>query len=101
MTRTALLLLLAAAACSRPVPPASPAAAAPAPAPAASTPATAPAEPIALTYLGVAGWQIEAGAVTILADPYFSRPGLEGPIRPDLRAIAARSPGRADLIVVG
>ncbi len=58
--------------------------------------------PISLTYLGVAGWQLDAGAVTILVDPYFTRPAdLDGPLTPDLAAIAARAPKRADLIVVG
>lgn len=102
MTRLTLGVLLAAA-CTRPpatsttaTPPATPAAADPAPAP-----ATAPRTPITLTYLGVAGWQIDAGAVTILADPYFSRPKLDGRIVPDEEAIARRSPARADLIVVG
>lgn len=58
--------------------------------------------PISLTYLGVAGWQLDAGVVTILVDPYFTRPAdLDGPLTPDLAAIAARAPKRADLIVVG
>lgn len=57
--------------------------------------------PIALTYLGVAGWQIDAGDRTILVDPYFSRPDLSGPIVPDAAAIARRAPKRADLIVIG
>lgn len=58
--------------------------------------------PIALTYLGVAGWQLDAGSTTILVDPYFSRPAdLDGPVVPDPAAIAARAPARADLIVVG
>jgi L-ascorbate metabolism protein UlaG (beta-lactamase superfamily) len=58
--------------------------------------------PISLTYLGVAGWQLDAGAVTILVDPYFTRPAdLDGPLAPDPAAIAARAPKRADLIVVG
>lgn len=57
--------------------------------------------PIALTYLGVAGWQLDAGSTTILVDPYFSRPAdLERPLTPDPAAIAARSPARADAIVV-
>ena len=57
--------------------------------------------PIALTYLGVAGWQLDAGDVTVLADPYFSRPDLDGPMSPDLAAIAQRSPAKASAIVVG
>ena len=59
-------------------------------------------EPITLTYLGVAGWQLDAGAHTILADPYFSRPPEgDGPIAPDQDAIAAHAPARADLVMVG
>lgn len=57
--------------------------------------------PIAMTYLGVAGWQLDAGEITVLADPYFSRPNLEGPVLPDEAAIAARAPDSADLIVIG
>lgn len=58
--------------------------------------------PIALTYLGVAGWQLEAGATTVLVDPYFSRPAdLDGPLVPDEKAIAARAPARAELVMVG
>lgn len=71
---------------------------------ASPTPPTTPAvprEPIALTYLGVAGWQLDAGAKTILADPYFSRPDLDKLIVPDPAAIAAHAPKRADLIVIG
>src|SRR5262245_34233629 len=60
-----------------------------------------PRTPVALTYLGVAGWRIDGGAITVLADPYFSRPDLDGPIAPDPAAIAARAPARADLIVIG
>ena len=54
-----------------------------------------------MTYLGVAGWQIEGDGVTILADPYFSRPDLAKPITPDLEAISRHAPPRADLIVIG
>jgi L-ascorbate metabolism protein UlaG (beta-lactamase superfamily) len=63
--------------------------------------ATGARAPIALTYLGVAGWQLDAGERTILADPYFSRPDLGGLVAPDAAAIARRAPKRADLIVVG
>ena len=58
-------------------------------------------EPLALTYLGVAGWQIESAGKTILVDPYFSRPTLDGPIASDPQAVAAHAPKRADLIVIG
>ena len=57
--------------------------------------------PLALTYLGVAGWQIESAGTTILVDPYFSRPNLDGPIVSDPQAIAAHAPKRADLVVIG
>lgn len=59
-------------------------------------------DPIALTYLGVAGWQLEGGGRVILADPYFSRPTDDGgPIASDPAAVAAHAPARADLIFVG
>jgi L-ascorbate metabolism protein UlaG (beta-lactamase superfamily) len=94
--------ILLAAACSRPPAPSTTATPHGSPAAArAPVPATSHRAPITLTYLGVAGWQIDAGAVTILADPYFSRPELDGRIVPDELAIARRSPARADLIVVG
>ncbi|MDC0723694.1 MBL fold metallo-hydrolase [Nannocystis bainbridge] len=60
-----------------------------------------PRDAIALTYLGVAGWQLDAGPVTLLVDPYYSRPDLDGPIVPDPAAIAAHAPPRADAIVIG
>lgn len=86
----ALFVLTALTACGRGAPPD------------VRTPAPARARtPIALTYLGVAGWQLESEGITILADPYLSRPDLDGPIVPDPAAIAARAPARADLIVVG
>lgn len=59
-------------------------------------------DPVALTYLGVAGWQLEGGERVILADPYFSRPPLDvEPIAPDPAAIEAHAPAKADLIVIG
>jgi L-ascorbate metabolism protein UlaG (beta-lactamase superfamily) len=67
----------------------------------ASPPTPAPGA-IALTYLGVAGWQLEAAGRVILADPYVSRPAdPEAPLVPDAAAIAARTPARADLVLVG
>ncbi len=70
---------------------------------ASPAPSPAPArDPVALTYLGVAGWQIEGGDRVILADPYFSRPADDGqPIAPDPAAIDAHAPAKADLIVIG
>lgn len=53
-----------------------------------------------MTYFGVAGWQIESGDVTILVDPYFSRPNLDGEIASDPKAVAAHAPNHANLIVV-
>jgi L-ascorbate metabolism protein UlaG (beta-lactamase superfamily) len=69
--------------------------------PSPSSPPERERAPITLTYLGVAGWQLDAGPTTILVDPYFSRPDLDGPVAPDPAAIAARAPARADLIVIG
>ncbi len=60
-----------------------------------------PRAPLTMTYLGVAGWQIESAGKTILVDPYFSRPNLDGVIASDPQAVAARAPKRADLIVIG
>jgi L-ascorbate metabolism protein UlaG (beta-lactamase superfamily) len=58
--------------------------------------------PIALTWFGVAGWQLDAGPTTILVDPYFSRPAdLDGPLAPDPAAIAAHAPARAEVILIG
>lgn len=54
-----------------------------------------------VTYLGVAGWLFEVGDITIVADPYFSRPDLSKPLVPDEAVIAERSPARADLVIVG
>lgn len=72
--------------------------AAPAPVTAAPPPARAP---LTLTYLGVAGWQLEADGKVLLIDPYLSRPDLDGPIVPDAAAIAARTPARVDAILIG
>ncbi len=60
------------------------------------------ARPLTLTYLGVAGWQLDAGGHTILADPYFSRPAdRDVPLVPDVAAIAAHAPPHAALVMVG
>lgn len=70
--------------------------------PAPASPPPSPRDPITLTYLGVAGWQLDGAGRTVLVDPYFSRPAaLDRPITPDAAAIAARAPARADLILVG
>ncbi|MEO7091622.1 MAG: MBL fold metallo-hydrolase [Polyangiales bacterium] len=88
MTRVATLVFLAA--CS-----------APAAHPTGAT--TAPARsPIALTYLGVAGWTIEAAGKVVITDPYLSRPAdPDAPLVPDAAAIAAHTPAKVDLVVVG
>jgi len=93
--RTSLaLLLLQLVACAS--------ASRPASSPTSSSPsASTSRSPLALTYLGVAGWQLEGDEVTVLADPYFSRPDLDQPISPDLEAIARHAPARADVIVIG
>ena len=73
-----------------------------APAPPSAAPAPrGPRAPLTLTYLGVAGWQLEGAGRTVLVDPYFSRPDLERPVASDPAAVAARSPARADLVLVG
>jgi L-ascorbate metabolism protein UlaG (beta-lactamase superfamily) len=59
--------------------------------------------PVELTYLGTAGWQIRAGDVVVLLDPYYSRvpwPKDGGRIAPDAAAIARHAPARAALVLV-
>jgi L-ascorbate metabolism protein UlaG (beta-lactamase superfamily) len=56
---------------------------------------------VTLTYLGVAGWQIDGGSATLLTDPYLSRPDLDNPVASDPAAVAAHAPRRADAILVG
>src|SRR5213075_3140263 len=64
------------------------------------SPATRP--PIVLTYLGVAGWQLEAAGTIVITDPYLSRPAdPDAPLVPDAAAIAAHTPPHADLVLVG
>lgn len=72
-------------------------------APTTSTPAaSSPKAPVTLTYLGVAGWQIDTAGTRVLVDPYLSRPAdLGGPLASDPQAVARRAPERADVIVVG
>jgi L-ascorbate metabolism protein UlaG (beta-lactamase superfamily) len=60
-----------------------------------------PRAPITLTYFGVAGWSIVSAGKTILVDPYFSRPNLDGPMASDPAAVAKHAPPRADAIVIG
>lgn len=69
--------------------------------PSPRAPASPARAPITLTYLGVAGWSIESAGKTILVDPYFSRPNLDGPIASDPAAVAKHAPARANAIVIG
>jgi L-ascorbate metabolism protein UlaG (beta-lactamase superfamily) len=60
--------------------------------------------PVALTYLGVAGWKLDDGAHTLLVDPYFSRLAVETaslPLTPNRAVIAQYGPVHADAILVG
>lgn len=83
MTRISILVVLAA--CAAP-----------------SHPVAPRRDPISFTYLGVAGWQIEAAGKTIITDPYLSRPADPSvPLVPDAAAIAAHTAAKADLVVVG
>ncbi len=69
----------------------------------ANAPAPALATPLALEYLGTAGWQISDGAHVLLVDPYFSRLAVDDetkPLIPNEAAIAHYSPKRADAILV-
>lgn len=84
------------------------AACAPAPAAPAAAAATSPRpaptmRPLTATYLGVAGWTLSDGQHTVASDPYFTRPSFAAgvPVAPDEAAIAAHTPARLDLIVVG
>lgn len=56
---------------------------------------------VTLTYLGVAGWSLSDGTHTLLVDPYFSRAQDPAKARPDAAAIRARTPPKADLVLVG
>ncbi len=51
---------------------------------------------VSVTYLGVAGWQIEAGDTRLTLDPYFSRASLLTmlirPLIPDREAVARHMP---------
>ena len=73
----------------------------PAVAPDAAAPPPPVRSPLTLTYLGVAGWSIEADGHTIVVDPYLSRPDLKGAVISDAAAVAARTPPKVDAIVIG
>ena len=55
-----------------------------------------------LTYLGVAGWELDADGRTLLMDPYFSRRDAKDgvPLAPDDAVIAQHTPPHADGILV-
>jgi len=60
-------------------------------------------EPATLTYLGVAGFRLEAGGANLLFDPYVSRlavPDFGVRVEPDLAAIARYTPARAAAILI-
>jgi L-ascorbate metabolism protein UlaG (beta-lactamase superfamily) len=57
-----------------------------------------------LTYLGVAGWSLGASAGTLLVDPYVTRVKVEDEgqlLVTDEAAIAAYTPARVDVVLVG
>lgn len=82
-------LLLATAACGAP--------------PLASAPRAGAPSKLTLRYLGVAGWQLDFDTHSLLFDPYVTRvrDAGEAPLIPDEAAIAAYTPARADVILVG
>jgi L-ascorbate metabolism protein UlaG (beta-lactamase superfamily) len=59
---------------------------------------------VRLSWLGTAGYVVEAGATTLLIDPFLSRPGLGRLARrlvPDDLAIARHVPRRVDAVLCG
>jgi L-ascorbate metabolism protein UlaG (beta-lactamase superfamily) len=59
---------------------------------------------VALTYLGAAGWKVEAGTHVLLVDPYFSRVEVDRQktsLTPDATSIDRYAPAHADAILVG
>jgi L-ascorbate metabolism protein UlaG (beta-lactamase superfamily) len=65
---------------------------------------TGAAEPVELTYLGVAGWELVHAGSVLLLDPYFTRASVQDrsqPLLPDTSAILRFAPTRADVILVG
>lgn len=58
---------------------------------------------VTLTYLGVAGWEVDDDGHALLIDPYFSRVDVadeSAPLVPDAAAIARYAPKHADVILV-
>lgn len=65
--------------------------------------AASEAEPLEVTYLGTAGWQIRSGETVILVDPLYSRQkpvDSKTPISPDPKAIEKYAPPKAKLVLV-
>ncbi|MBS2022617.1 MAG: MBL fold metallo-hydrolase [Deltaproteobacteria bacterium] len=59
-------------------------------------------EPLEFTYLGVAGWIISGAGRTVITDPYLTRPAdVDKPSVSDPAAVAAHTPAKADLVLVG
>ena len=59
---------------------------------------------LSLTYLGVAGWRLDAGADVLLMDPNFSRPHIDDlsvALVPNETVIARYAPSHATAILVG
>lgn len=57
-----------------------------------------------ITWLGTAGFVVESPKTTLLVDPFFTRPGLAGllrPFRPDDVAITKHLPARVDAVLCG
>src|SRR5690348_11445658 len=68
-------------------------------APTASAVTLEPRQPIKITYLGNAGWQIEDSKNTILVDPYLSEFKAQGTDNPQITEddpIAARETAQID-----
>jgi len=72
----------------------------------AEKPADSPApsrESVEITYLGVAGWKVQAGAHVLLVDPYFSRVPFDengAPVVPNEAEITKYAPQAAEGILV-
>lgn len=57
-----------------------------------------------ITWLGTAGFVIESRETTLLVDPFLTRPGIPGivrPFKPDDLAIARHVPSRVDAVLCG
>src|SRR5688572_27641758 len=59
---------------------------------------------VRITWLGTAGFVVETKSVTLLIDPFLSRPGLvrlAGRLVPDDLAIARHVPKKVDAVLCG